>query len=268
MSESTADRTSISFILDLEEGEGFDGPLDLLLFLVKKNELDIHDLPVSLITAQYLEYITYMEQVNLSIAGDFLVMAATLTQIKSRMLLPGEDPDGGEEPEDPRLAIVTPLLEYARVQEAAEALSSRYVLDRDVFVRGLLEDFTDPSDHDGGPLIKTSLYDLVEAWRSLASRPARDGSGLDFRLETATIQERLQEVRGILIARGRARFSELCTLYGGGAEASLSLLAVLELAKTGFLKLWQETDTEGALPGPDLFLADKDASSVLEFDYK
>ncbi len=121
----------------------YEGPLDLLLHLIKKNEVDLDDIPVALITAQYLEYLDLMESLNVELASDFLVMAATLTQIKSRLLLPHEESeDQDTNPvDDLKAAIIDPLLEHLRrgfsdYREAAEALSSRQLLNADVFVRG------------------------------------------------------------------------------------------------------------------------------------
>ncbi|MDR2406046.1 MAG: segregation/condensation protein A [Deltaproteobacteria bacterium] len=256
----------INFSVDFTEGDSFDGPLDLLLFLIKRNEVNIYDLPISLITTQYLEYLQYMERFNLDIAGDFLVMAATLAQIKSRMLLPDERGESDEPAEDPRMALVRPLIEYAKVQQAAEALGSRFLLDRDVFVRGYFEDFTEGDLAPEDIPQKFSLFELVEAWRKLASKPRPESPTLNFNLETVTIGERLEEIRKILIELKSAHFSDLSFTQASSMERSLSFLAILELARTGFLKLYQDTEEDES--GPRLFLADPDADTSLSFDYK
>jgi len=112
----------------------FEGPLDLLLYLIKKNEIDIYNIPVSLIVEQYLQYLKMIKSLNLDLAGEYLVMASTLIHIKSRMLLPEpEEPE--EEEEDPRAELVRQLLEYKAFKEAAENLSQRPILERDVFTR-------------------------------------------------------------------------------------------------------------------------------------
>ena len=115
--------------------ETFEGPLDLLLYLIKKNEVDIYNIPIAAITRQYLEYIELLKELNLDIAGEFLVMASTLVQIKSRMLLPVQERGGGHEEEDPRAELVRRLLEYQRYREAAERLSECELLGREVFAR-------------------------------------------------------------------------------------------------------------------------------------
>ena len=112
----------------------FEGPMDLLVHLIKKNELDIYDIPIALITEQYLQYIDWMKAMNIDFAGDFIVMASTLTQIKSHMLLPvhdGEEEDG----EDPRLEITKPLLEYLQMKSAADQLVERNLLGENTFIR-------------------------------------------------------------------------------------------------------------------------------------
>src|SRR5712692_5028876 len=114
--------------------EIFEGPLDLLLHLIKKSEVDVHDIPIAAITDQYLGYLELFEQLNLDLAGEYLVMAATLMQIKSRMLLPPAEGDEEDE-EDPRLELVQQLEEYQRFRAAAADLGDRDILDRDVFRR-------------------------------------------------------------------------------------------------------------------------------------
>src|SRR4030042_5227837 len=103
----------------------FEGPFDLLLHLIRENKIDIYDIPISVITSQYLEYIEIMKELNLEIAGDFLVMAATLIQIKSRMLLPPDEEAAAEEQEDPRLDLVQRLLDYQKYKEAASDLRTK-----------------------------------------------------------------------------------------------------------------------------------------------
>ncbi|MDR2351883.1 MAG: segregation/condensation protein A [Deltaproteobacteria bacterium] len=250
---------SLSLKLDI-----YEGPLDLLLHLIKKNEVDLKDLPISLITSQYLEYLELMESLNLDIAGDFLVMAATLTQIKSRLLIP-EIPGENSEEEDPRLDIVRPLMEYAAFQAAGLALGDRYLLERDVFVRGSYEDFQE--DEPKEPLTtRVSLFELVDAWRSLAKKVDYEDFQLKFKLETMTIGEKLQMIRLYLLDHKSARFFDISGSKEANLEIALSFLAILELARTGFLRLYQKTETD--FYGPQLFLANPDAETSDEFDYR
>ena len=145
--------------------EIFEGPLDLLLHLIHKNEVDIFDIPISLITDQYLEYIDMMKALNVDIAGDFLLMASTLIHIKSKMLLPELKDD---EEEDPTLELTRPLLEYMRFKEAAESLSERDMLDRDVFSRRAQQDLEkDLKTQD--PQLDVNLFQLMDAFKRVFS---------------------------------------------------------------------------------------------------
>jgi segregation and condensation protein A len=229
--------------------------------------VDINDIPVALITAQYLEHIRLMESLNLDLAGDFLVMAATLLQIKSRLLLPDPRKDGEEAP-DPRLELVRPLLQYARFQEASEHLSDRFMLDRDVFIRGQNDDLAEEDLPPSESPIRVSLFELTEAWKRVCSRPGAKEVSLNFKLETSTIGQRLKEIREFLISARMAHFRDLLGHKNRPMEMALSFLAILELARTGFLRLWQEPEED--MDGPRLFLADAQAQlgDPSTFDYR
>ncbi|MDR0355753.1 MAG: segregation/condensation protein A [Deltaproteobacteria bacterium] len=251
--------------------EIYEGPLELLLHLIKRNEVDIHDIPVSLITAQYLEYIEYIESINLDLAGDFLVMAATLAHIKSKMLLPADSLEAGEQPEDPRLELVRPLLEYSAFQTAAENVSMRPQLNRDVFVRGGVGSETLDLPEDNQPeslmVAKSSVYELVKAWQDLYARRTAEGLSLKFSMETVTIGEKLVQIRAFLLSVKSAHFRDLAGLDKNNYELALNFLAVLELARTGFLRLYQDSDVDQS--GPRLFLADPAAREAPEkLDYR
>ena len=163
----------------------FEGPLDLLLYLIRRDELDIWDIPISHITDEYLRYIETLQELNLDLAGDFLVMAATLTQIKSRMLLPTLLSDEGEEEIDPRQALVERLLVYERFRKAAESLEEGTILGRDIFNRaqeaadleGPLEGLLWQTSSCGtwwrrsrGPSIGPGFGDTSTMWTLSASR--------------------------------------------------------------------------------------------------
>jgi segregation and condensation protein A len=283
MSEALSD--SLSIDLSFFEGDSFNGPLDLLLYLIKRNEVDIYDIPVGLITEQYLAYLARLEDLSLDAAGDFLVMASTLAQIKSKLLLPTLDEETGEEEEDPRMALVLPLLEYSRVQALASALGDSFMLDRDVFARGCCDDFQKqeteslnegeerPGSEDSSakdlheePPMRISLYLLVDAWRNLASRIPKEDYSMSFKMETGTIGDKLKEIRQFLIERKSVHFKDLHREGEGNLAKSLSFLATLELARTGFLRLFQDNEEDAM--GPRLFLANPDAETSLEFDYR
>ena len=221
--------------------EIYEGPLDLLLHLIRKNEVDIYDIPIALITGQYLAYLELMESMNVEVAGEFLLMAATLTQIKSKMLLPTPALEDETEEEDPRMAIVRPLLEYMRLKDAAEALERRAMLNRDVFARRIYPEDME-SDSAGEILIKANLFDLVDAFRSIAER-FKTESGLEIRVETKTIQERLAEIIRFMERKQQASFFQICETDRNRAELVLSFLAILELTRIGCLRLYQNPAT-------------------------
>lgn len=217
--------------------EIFEGPLDLLLHLIKKNEVDIYDIPIALITSQYLEYLDLMKSFNIEVAGEFLVMAATLTKIKSRMLLPSLAPEEEEEEEDPRMAIVRPLLEHMKLKDLAEALERRAVLDRDVFVRTPSLSGLDLGEEEG-ELVEASLFDLMDAFRRLVSR-LEPGPGLEITLEAKSLEERITEIIEALKEKGQTTFEELSSRDQSRGALILTFLAVLELARLGLLRLFQ-----------------------------
>lgn len=253
----------------------YEGPLDLLLHLIKKNEVDLNDIPVALITARYLEYLDLMEAMNVEIAADFLVMAATLTQIKSKLLLPHEEDINEDELNDEiKAAIIEPLLEHIRrggvkdFKEAAEALRSRQFLNSDVFVRGAR---ADEETAAGNNRTEATLFDLMDAFRRLAQKKPETRT-LKFVVETKTIGERIAEIRQFLKDRKNCAFAELCAHDQSRGDLALSFLAVLELARTSFLRLYQDAKREGMLvflanPNADMANPDADMAKLDALDY-
>ncbi len=224
--------------------EAFEGPLDLLLHLIYKNKLKITDIPIATVTAQYLEYIEFMEvALDVVVAGEYLVMAATLMHIKSRMLLPRPDPVDSED--DPRLEIVRPLQELAKMREAATDFRSRPILGRDVFVRkgGLESEGLEIWDEETpGPgsewTFNVSLTDLISAFKEVL------GSTLPRVLEItrakASLSERMESLAKMLDQTERIRFFEL---FGKEEREMIivTFLALLELARLGRVRLLQES---------------------------
>jgi segregation and condensation protein A len=217
----------------------FEGPLDLLLHLIKKNEVEIVDIPIATITEQYLAYLEMMRQLNLDVAGEFLVMAATLTLIKSRSLLPPSE--GGEEEEeaDPRADLVRQLLDYQRYREAALALSERPLLRRDVFAREPLMD-VEGGEVAGEPLrLKVTVWELLEAFRAVLKR-ARPEAVHEIVAEQLSLRDR---VRTLLQALSVARSIEFDSLFdedASRADIIVTFLALLELMKMGAIRATQE----------------------------
>ena len=228
----------------------FEGPLDLLLHLIRQNEVEIVDIPIAKIAEQYLAYIEMMEELNIDVAGEYLLMAATLALIKSRMLLPRELEADGEGEVDPRAGLVARLLEYQRYKEAAEALSGRRLLGRDVYRAESPGPEPVPQEQRE---IEVGLFDLLEAFRSaLAAAPAGD---LLHAVETeeVTVRERMIYVMSLFDGAETVEFSEVFRGTGsqGPSRAMIvaTFLAILELARLSALRLFQSLDDAGAPRG-------------------
>jgi len=219
----------------------FEGPLDLLLHLIRKHELDILDLPISFITDKYLEYLGLMENLNLDIASEYLVMAATLAHIKSKMLLPRppEDQDDDELDElDPRAELIRRLLEYQKYKTVAADLGERAIAGRDVFSRG-----TPPPAADGtAPLGQVSVFKLLDALKKIAERVNATFS-LEVDAERMSIQERIGGLVDLLRERRRCRFDELFDDVSTSYDLVVTFLALLEMAKMRLASIYQ-TDHE------------------------
>ncbi len=221
--------------------EIFEGPLDLLLFLIKKNELDIYDIPIATITEQYLEYLEVMRSLNLDIAGEFLVMASTLMYIKSRMLLPpSEDDEDDVEEEDPRAELVQKLLEYKRFKEGAQWLANRSILGRDSYARSslILED--DPVRMDNElPLENISIIELLSAFKDVLSRASEQKPSLEITIDRLNIAERIQELLEELRGRESVEFLSLFTPPYERVFVILTFLALLELMRLNMVVVFQ-----------------------------
>jgi len=219
--------------------ETFEGPLDLLLHLIRKNELNIYDIPIADITRQYLEYIRLMEELNLEVAGEFLVMASTLLQIKSRMLLPAAvDEEGNEEEEDPRAELVRRLLEYQRYKDASLLLRERDLLGRETFARKF-----DPPDlvdlvPEEGPL-EVELFQLIDAFRKvLAKLP--EAVIHQVAADTISIADRITEILAFIIDRKTVLFDELFDERTSREFLVVTFLAILELCKLRMVNIVQD----------------------------
>jgi segregation and condensation protein A len=214
--------------------EIFEGPLELLLHLIRKNEVDIFDIPIAKITDHYLEYLDMMRSLNISIAGDFLVMASTLMYIKSKMLLPGTD---GEEEEDPRVEITRPLLEYLRFKEAAGELSERELLERDVFARRLGLEFRSQFAEQDAPL-DVSLFQLMDAFKRIVDRRL-PGAQLKLQLDKWSLKEKIAYILDLLKASATLYFEDLFSEDRTISEFIISFLALLEMVQMGLVRLYQ-----------------------------
>ena len=220
--------------------ESFEGPLDLLLHLIRKDELNIYDIPIADITRQYLEYIRLMEELNLEVAGEFLVMASTLLQIKSRLLLPTPvDEEGNVEEEDPRAELVRRLLEYQRYKAASLLLRERDLLGRDTFARKF-----DPPDlvdlaPEEGPL-ELELFQLIDAFRQLLAKMPAAAIHQVAADSTMSIADRITEVLAFIVDRDTALFDELFDERSNREFFVVTFLAILELCKLRMINIIQD----------------------------
>jgi segregation and condensation protein A len=214
----------------------FEGPFDLLLHLIREHKIDIYDIPISLITSQYLEYIEIMKELNLEIAGDFLVMAATLIQIKSRMLLPPDEEAPSEDQEDPRRELVQRLVEYQRYKEAALDFRTKEDEWLKVFHREPL------SDEDEGELylFDLSLFDLLDAFRKILDKAPSEM--VSITKEILTVKNRMSMIMEIIEEHEAVRFEDLFKEGITKIYLIVTFLALLELIRLGLARAYQERE--------------------------
>src|SRR5450631_2824342 len=217
----------------------FDGPLDLLLHLIRKNELDICDISIAVITRQYLDYIKLMKELNLEVAGDFLVMAATLLQIKSRMLLPVDEPEESDEEEgDPRAELIRRLMEYQQYKEAGMVIGARALLGREVFVRTCVDPLLTEARNEEGPL-EVSLFELVDAFRVLLDRIPAEHFHDVAAAETFSIADCINEILSLLQERETVQFDDLVREELTRERIIVTFLALLELCRLKLIRIFQ-----------------------------
>jgi segregation and condensation protein A len=206
--------------------EVFEGPLDLLLYLIKKDEIDIYDIPIAHITEQYLDYLRLLEQLDIAVAGDFLVMASTLIYIKSKMLLPPSPKVDGEDDlnEDPRTELVERLLEYQKFKSAANMLYSRGEIESACYTRGAIE--TD----ENNPEVSATLFDLLRVFREILKR-AESAVEMEIQRDEMTMAEKLQQIDALLAEGGEINIRVLFEAARSKRELILTFLAFLELVK-------------------------------------
>jgi segregation and condensation protein A len=243
----------------------FEGPLDLLLHLIRQNEVEITEIPIAQIGSQYLEYLSVMQEVNLDVAAEYLVMAATLALIKSRMLLPSEDEDEDGDESDPRALLIARLLEYERYKEAAQELAQRRLLGRDVFAASVPGALRVP---EAEREIEVGLFELIEAFRLvLQNAPAGEHHAIES--EAISVRDRMIFVMERLETTDSLEFNQIFE----GAEGTLpsralivaTFLAILELARLAAIRIYQGTSDSGAPAGP-IRLRNGEAESSAESD--
>jgi len=207
--------------------EFFEGPLDLLLHLVKKHQVDIYDIPIALITEQYLDYLRFMKSLNIDLASEYLLMAATLVHIKSRMLL------ASPEEEDPREEITQALLDYMKVKDMAEVLEQRQILHRDVFVRYGIEEIIGEET-----FVFPTIFDLLDAFRQVLEA-AKLAEIVPEEIEPINLEEKIKEIFTRLQDEQEILFERLFDEVTTKAEMIVTFLAILYMAKDGVIILYQ-----------------------------
>jgi segregation and condensation protein A len=213
----------------------FAGPLDLLLYLIRQEQANIFDIPIARITDEYLKYIRLMKNLDITVAGDFLVMAATLIEIKSKMLLPKEISDEtDEELIDPRKELVDRLLEHEKFKNAAQMLWEKSTVEQSTFKRGKLE--TDDNNLE----ISATVFDLLKVFQKIMARRVEEIK-LEIARDEMSLSEMLATLRQQLKLHKELKISEFFALAKSKGELVLAFLAVLEIVKTETVKLLQET---------------------------
>ncbi len=219
--------------------EIFEGPLDLLLYLIKKDELDIYDIPIEQITAQYMDYLKLMEMLDLNIAGEFLVMASTLMLIKSRLLLPVEDraEEEDEEEDDPRWDLVRQLVEYKKFKDAATHLEDLEHIQSNIF--GTLGEHYVLDADPGLALNDVNIFDLISAFNEVLNATPAEELG-EIVGEQFTVGEKIETLLNMMKEREEVPFRQLFGLEPRRGEVVCTFLAMLELIKLSHIKIVQK----------------------------
>ena len=209
----------------------FEGPLDLLLYLIKKNDIDICDIPIAQITDQYLEYIDLMKLMDLEVIGDFLVMAATLMQIKSKMLLPPDPSQQEEEEIDPRDELVKRLQEYKMFKEIAEKLKEKELFRQNFFGRNMDEELSKEIKEDAKEVyFEANLFDLINAFTK-ALRKFKEETVYQVNKEEYTVEQKIHEILHLLLEKESIMLTELFDKAKSKIEVIVTFMSILELIR-------------------------------------
>lgn len=211
----------------------FDGPLDLLLHLIRQEQVNIYDIPVARIADEYLRYLQAMQELDIAVAGDFLVMAATLIELKTKMLLPRDPFAPAEDEDDPRRDLIDQLLEYQKYKAAAQMLWSRATVERAVFKRAEIE--TDKNN----PEVTVGLFDLLKVFQEILARH-KDEVLLEIEREEISMSEMLERLRNMVMSAGELNLRVFFERARSRRELVVAFLSVLELVRTTEIKLIQE----------------------------
>jgi segregation and condensation protein A len=216
----------------------FEGPMDLLVHLIKKHEMDIYDIPIAMITDQYLEYLQWMESMNIDVAGDFIVMAATLTQIKSKMLLPIHENE--DDQEDPRLEIARPLAEYLQMKSAAERLAERDLLGENIFARNPDQEELLAGRQD--EVLKLGLFELIDAFQQILKKISPDDK-VRIAADSISVKNRISQLADIFESKESVTFEELFPAGVVKSEVIVTFLAILEMVRLSLVRIVQHVQT-------------------------
>ncbi|MEX0845711.1 MAG: segregation/condensation protein A [Balneolaceae bacterium] len=221
----------------------FEGPLDLLLFFIKRDELDIYDIPISYITNQFLEYLHVLEELDLDVASEFILMASLLMSIKARMMLPREDSDEEELDEtDPRFELVQRLLEYKRYKEMSEKMADMDEETRKQYMRGYPEADDVEKQATGEALQDVTMFDLIAAFKKVLQDIERKNVVHHVEKVSTTVEEQAEFILNKLQENGRQSFMELCSTLKNKIYLVVTFLAVLEMIKEQQINLFLEED--------------------------
>ncbi len=216
--------------------EAYEGPLDLLLDLIRKQQINIYDIPIAKITQQYLDYLRLLEEMNIDVAGEFIFMAATLIYIKSRMLLPA-DPNAPAEEEDPRAELVHRLLEHEQFKNAAQMLQSKRMIEDASWSHPGIGEFVEAEDEPG---LTVSVFDLISVFREILER-AKKRRQIEIQREEVTVAEMIEHVKQVLIANPHPiRLDDLMAGYLSRQALIALFLALLEMVRLRAVLLRQK----------------------------
>lgn len=223
--------------------DAFEGPFDILLYLIKSQEIDIFDIPILKITEQYLRFLEVLREENLDVTGEFLVMAATLIQIKSKMLLPADadvEEDEEVEEEDPRLELVEKLIEYRRYRDITEKLQMLENARNEWFTRNAKVTIEPEPEDEEEDMLEVSIYDLIEAFRGVL-RYITDDLQHTVQTEGASVDEKIEYIQTELADKGSLGWTELFRTCRSRVELVCCFLAILELCRMGRLRAQQHS---------------------------
>jgi segregation and condensation protein A len=216
----------------------FEGPMDLLVHLIKKNEVDIYDIPIASVTEQYISYLEWFKSLNIDFAGEFLVMASTLIHIKSKMLLPPVDES--DDDEDPRMEIARPIMEYLQIKSAAEDLSQRSILGDKMFIRTSkpVDETQDVNDQ----YVDIGLFELIDAFQRILEN-IKPEHRVELTADRISVKDKISTLVDLLEQRHSLTFKELFSEEPQKDDVIVTFLAILEMVKLCLIRLVQHAQT-------------------------